>query len=185
MDWVKARITNLLDNLLWALLVLVVATVGTSALAWGSQKASLPIWLVVLFGVVQIASVVAIIALWHRTRNSPPAQAAPAPKHPHDHLLARIDQFDASLSEMDSSAVVKTSVAHAFNSLLAQASSDCVDTSGLNGISPVGESAMGGLTTVQVGDLRVLLGQVKATVEADTPSRQVTVDQVSKTMRRM
>jgi hypothetical protein len=123
-QWLKARGTALLDNLLWALLLLVGAAVVASIAAWGGKDATLPIWSVVLFGAVQVACVVAIIVLF--VRRSAPAAAIvpvglPEPTHTHDGILDRLAAFETSLNGLGPIDPVTWPSGSLFNAILTDA----------------------------------------------------------------
>jgi hypothetical protein len=123
-QWLKDRGNALLDNLLWALALLVVAAVGASIWAWGGKEASLPVWLVVLFGAVQAACVIAIVVLFVRRRapaldgTAVSIQPPPDPPHPHEEILDRIDAFRSELELADSYEPVPWRTAAEYNELL-------------------------------------------------------------------
>ena len=176
MQWINGRLTALVDNLLWALVLLVVAAVGASIWAWGGEEADLPIWLVVLFGAVQAACVIALIVLFVRSRaprmsseaQRPVVQLPPDPPHPHAQVLDQIDALRSDLEGQDYYEPVPWTTAQDFNALLANAqlSTQSGDLHRFQELVRDPNDLEYGNTTV--GPLRTTLGQIRTIVKHST-----------------
>ena len=119
----KRRWEAFLDNLIFWGFLLAAGIVVAATAAFGTRDAALPLWLVVLFGVVQIGTVGALVVLFRRTRPSQ-ATAEPvgaSPSHPHAGLLARAAALEASLAALDPGIAPEASTADAFNRILRDA----------------------------------------------------------------
>jgi hypothetical protein len=125
-DWWKRRWEAFLDNaIFYGVVALGTAAVALTA-AYGTEDATLPLWLVVLFGVVQVLTVIAVVVLFRSARATPttsaatPAPTAPPP-HPHAPLLARIDTLLESVRNRKMEGAVPWPIASTFNRILSDA----------------------------------------------------------------
>jgi hypothetical protein len=131
MIWGKARLNALLDNVLWALVLLVASAVGAALIAFGGQRSHLPVWTVVLFGAALLACVVCVAVLFSRLRHMAATIEAlsagavvstdrPIP-HPRAGLLRRIDALSTEAAKRDPSYPAEWAAASAFNGILRDA----------------------------------------------------------------
>lgn len=169
----------------WFLLaVVVVPSLGTIA-AFGTKRTAVPVWLIVLVISGIVACAIAILLLYRKVnRLGAQAQAARAP-HPHADLLKRIERFESDLASNNANAVVAWQVAESFNDLLSQTQRDCVGSSAQR-ISPLKKTPVGeGAAGMNIGALRVQVGQLHSIVESDSSSREPrTPGELAKTLSR-
>jgi hypothetical protein len=140
--------------------------VGAAA-AFGTEDATLPLWLVVLFGLVELGTVIALVVLYRGPRRSRAAPAPPTapPPHPHAKLLGRITALSASIGDLDPQDAVDGRTADIFNRILTDARRE-TDDPALGTIEryrvPPGEPyARSG----DLGELRMQLRQIETIVD--------------------
>jgi hypothetical protein len=169
----KRRWEAFLDNLIWWVVLFAVgafvAGVGGAAV-FGSSDVALPLWLIVLFGFVQLGCVGAIVLLLIRSYRpvappiEAPAEPPPPPPHPHRALLGRIDALAASAAATEPMWPVESQVALTFNRILEEAKA-ATPHRALNDIEPFEERRDGsGYVDANYGMMASLLGQIRAVV---------------------
>jgi hypothetical protein len=166
--WSRRR-EAFLDNFLFYIAVAVATVVVGLAAKFGTSEPKLPLWVVVLFGLVQLACVVALVVLFRRTRSSGTAQTTPAQPHPHQKLLARIDALDRSIAALSPTAPADWPAANAFNGILKDAQAASADFT-LRDIEPLErgtEYFSSQAYSATNGVVRTLLGQIRSVLASE------------------
>jgi hypothetical protein len=157
---VRERLTKLVDSLLLAGVLALIAVIG-SIVAFGGKKVAVPIWTLALIAAVFVACAVAIAVLAVRARRLSPDPSSA--EHPHARLLKRLRALNSSLGDDDPQLFVTSATAQQYN-ILRQAAIP-VDSVAVLGVPEVRVDPRDEYTDVRVAQLRLHLDQLIAIVE--------------------
>lgn len=166
--WWKRRWEAFLDNaIFWGVGLLATALVTLLA-AFGTNDATLPLWLVVLFGLVQLGTVAAVVMLFKRPRGAARLAGIEATAKPNRHaqLLARLRALDRSIGDLDPYDAIPWGIADTFNRILSDAIDQSSDSSNIEHIETY-ERSDSSAYSGQIADLRPMLAQIETLLEHD------------------
>jgi hypothetical protein len=164
-DWIRSRLTALLDNLLAAGVIALIVAVGASVVAFGGERTAVPVWTLVLLAAVQIGCVVAITLLYRRQGDDDGSAAVgppPSQPQPHAKLLRRLKALDDSLGDEDPIIPATVEIAEIYNGIRTEALA-VVEDSALDAIPEVTWDPLHDYSTGTSNNMiRTFLAQIKA-----------------------
>lgn len=163
-SWWARRWEAFLDNaIFWGIGVLATAAVALFA-AFGTKDATLPLWLVVLFGLSQLGTVIAIVVLFRRPSFVQLQAAGEAGLPPsNQRLIAQIDALREALRGEPEHSFIPWPAASTFNSILEAAKRTESDPllEEIAGFDPPDDDS----NFSHSQDALTLLGQIRAVLE--------------------